>query len=203
MMSIPTVTTWYAQTVIAIQSLVTWYQQTWWIGLKEVLTLLGFLVAAFTYRRNTLVRAQDVKANQIQRTFEVMKSYPSETRNRVLKATKQLDFGFKIMARLQLSGASDEELTEFKTQLVGMVDLITLLHVLDPLGYLLNHNDYLEQDEAMNTFASEVRRILLDERLADEIERIIRQSTMTGITQLQALLINHRVNKQGVNDNGR
>lgn len=71
-------------------------------------------------------------------------------------------------------------------------DLISLLHMLDPYGFLLGHQDYLFTDEVMNTFASEVRRVLLNDQIASAIAGMMTTSTMSGITQLQQQLRDHQ-----------
>ncbi|WP_407895202.1 hypothetical protein [Lacticaseibacillus sp. N501-2] len=173
---------------MGIQTVVPWYTQTWWIGTKEVLILLGFLVAAFTYRRNTIVRAQDVKANQIQRTFDLMQQYPGETRKLVLKVTRELNDVFNAVEQLKLQHADAEEVKQARAKWVEAVDLITLLHFLDPWGFLLSHPEHLYKSEAINTFASELVRVLLDTRLATDIDQIMEISSMKGIPKLIELL---------------
>ncbi|WP_125711467.1 hypothetical protein [Lacticaseibacillus porcinae] len=170
------------------QVVLTWYQQTWWVGTKEVLILLGFLVAAFTYRRNTVVRAQDVKAGQIQRTFELMRQYPGETRALVLKVTRQLDDVFNALEVLKAQGEGEDVIKQSRTDLLATVDLIELLHRIDPWGFLLKHPEHLFIDEAANTFSSELSRVLLDKRFSADIDQIMQQSSMMGIPELIEVL---------------
>jgi hypothetical protein len=44
----------------------------------------------------------------------------------------------------------------------------------------------------VNTFASEVRRVLLNQQIASSIDGIMKTSTMSGITQLQQQLRDHQ-----------
>lgn len=178
---------------MGIQTMTVWYSHTWWIGTKEVLILLGFLVAAFTYRRNTFVRAQDVQASQIQRTFDLMQRYPGATRELVLKVTQQLKSANQIVTKLEAQKVDQRELEQVRAQWLEKVELITLLHHLDPWGFLLSYPEHLLRDEAMNTFASEVNRVLLDERLIVEIDQILKTSSMNGVPELIQLLKKYQV----------
>lgn len=66
--------------------------------------------------------------------------------------------------------------------------MITLLHFLDSWGFLLSHPEHLYKSEAINTFASELVRVLLDTRLATDIDQIMETSSMKGIPKLIELL---------------
>ncbi|KRL44732.1 hypothetical protein [Lacticaseibacillus manihotivorans] len=153
----------------AVKTLTNWYELPWWVGLKEVLVLFGFvlgmisgLIGVVTYRRNTAIRAQDVRANQIRRTYEVMVSYPSAIRGKVLIVTQQLEQGLSVIDELRQQGEDVGQLNGALLRIVMESDLIELLHVLDPYGFLLGNQDYLFTNEVLNTFASEVRRVLLN-----------------------------------------
>lgn len=91
-----------------VKTLSNWYELPWWVGLKEVLVLFGFVlgmisgfIGVVTYRRNTAIRAQDVRANRIRRTYEVMVSYPGAIRDKVLLVTRQLNEGLKALDELR------------------------------------------------------------------------------------------------------
>lgn len=177
-----------------VTTAIVWYQRSWWIGLKEIVFLLPFVLTAITYRRNTKIRLQDVQANRVQRTYAMMTGYPGETRALVLTVTAQLQVGFAALARLESEGTDEALLRILLAQVIEESDLTTLLHLLDPWGFLLWNSEYLFVDEALNTFASEMRRILLDPRLENEFARILGISTMKGIPRLQQLLALHARN---------
>lgn len=175
-----------------VTTAIVWYQRSWWIGLKEIVFLLAFVITAITYRRNTKIRLQDVQANRVQRTYAMMVGYPGETRALVLTVTKQLEIGFRAVEELKAEGTSEALIAVYLAQVINESDLISLLHLLDPWGFLLLNSDYLFVDEALNTFASEVRRLLLDVRFKEYIDRILSTSTMQGISVLQWLLVQHQ-----------
>lgn len=186
----------------AVKTLSDWYELSWWVGLKEVLVLFGFVlgmisgfIGVVTYRRNTAIRAQDVRANRIRRTYEVMVSYPSMIRGKVLTVTQQLEQELSVIDELRQQGEDEGRLDEVLLSIVMDSDLIELLHVFDPFGYLLGNQDYLFTDEVLNTFASEVRRVLLNQQIASSIATILQTSTMSGITQLQQQLRDHQVQR--------
>lgn len=183
----------------AVKTLMNWYELPWWVGLKEVLVLFGFvlgmisgLIGVVTYRRNTAIRAQDVRANRIRRTYEVMVSYPITIRGKVLTVTQQLNQGIAAIDELRQQGVDEGRLDEALLRIVMESDLVELLRGLDPYGFLLGNQDYLFTDEVLNTFASEVRRVLLNQQIASSIDGIMKTSTMSGITQLQQQLRDHQ-----------
>jgi hypothetical protein len=186
----------------AVKTLMNWYELPWWVGLKEVLVLFGFvlgmisgLIGVVTYRRNTTIRAQDVRANRIRRTYEVMVSYPGAIRDKVLLVTRQLNEGLKVLDELHPQELDADQLDSILLSIVLETNMIGLLHLLDPYGFLLGHQDYLFTDEVLNTFASEVRRVLLNQQLASSIATILKTSTMSGVTQLQQQLRDHQVQR--------
>ncbi|KRL42597.1 hypothetical protein FD01_GL001866 [Lacticaseibacillus manihotivorans DSM 13343 = JCM 12514] len=187
----------------AVKTLTSWYELPWWVGFKEVLVLFGFvlgmisgLIGVVTYRRNTAIRAQDVRANQIRRTYEVMVSYPITIRGKVLTVTQQLNQGIAAIDELRQQGVDEGRLDEALLRIVMESELVELLHVLDPYGFLLGNQDYLFADEVLNTFASEVRRVLLNQQIASSIDGIMKTSTMSGITQLQQQLRDHQAQRR-------
>jgi hypothetical protein len=98
-----------------VMTLVQLDQEVWWVDFKELLGVLGTVIAAvsltiatFTYRRNTDVRAQDVKANKIKRTHELMTSYPGVVREKVLLVTKQLEAGADLIDEMRRRGADQK-----------------------------------------------------------------------------------------------
>jgi hypothetical protein len=167
-------------------------QAVWWVDFKELLGVLGTVIAAvsltiatFTYRRNTDVRAQDVKANKIKRTHELMISYPGDVRGKVLLVTKQLQEGAELINEMRRHGVDEERIRRFAVELVRNVQVIELLHLLDPFGFLLSYPEYLFVDEALSTFASEVERVLLQEELQSAFIEVLDTSSMRGISRLQ------------------
>lgn len=186
----------------AVKTLSNWYELPWSVGLKEVLVLFGFIlgmisgfIGVVTYRRNTAIRAQDVRANRIRRTYDVMVSYPGAIRDKVLLVTRQLNEGLKVLDELHPQELDADQLDSILLSIVLETDMIGLLHLLDPYGFLLGHQDYLFTDEVLNTFASEVRRVLLNQQLASSIATILKTSTMSGVTQLQQQLRDHQVQR--------
>lgn len=178
-----------------VMTLVQLDREVWWVDFKELLGVLGTVIAAvsltiatFTYRRNTDVRAQDVKANKIKRTHELMISYPGDVREKVLLVTKQLQEGAALIDEMQRRGVSEARLNQMTTELSNETDLVELMHLLDPYGYLLSHQDYLFVDDAISTFASEVERVLLNPSVKQSLIDILDTSSMFGITHLQKLL---------------
>ncbi|WP_407892776.1 hypothetical protein [Lacticaseibacillus sp. N501-2] len=174
-------------------------QQAWWVDFKELLGLLGTLIAAisltiatFTYRRNTNVRAQDVKANKIKRTHELMISYPGDVREKVLLVTNHLREGASVIQEMRQRGVDEERIERFAVALVMKTKVVELMHVLDSFGFLLSYPDYLFVDEALSTFASEVERVLLDDDLQDAFNEVLDTSSMRGITRLQKELRRQR-----------
>lgn len=170
-------------------------QEVWWVDFKELLGVLGTVIAAvslmiasFTYRRNTDVRAQDVQANKIKRTHELMISYPGDVREKALLVTKQLQEGAELIDAMRQRGVAQAKLDQMTVALSKGTDLVELMHWLDPYGYLLSHEDYLYVDDALSTFASEVERVLLDPEMKQAIIEILDTSSMNGIRQLQQLL---------------
>lgn len=152
----------------AVKTLVNWYELPWWVGLKEVLVLFGFVlgmisgfIGVVTYRRNTAIRAQDVRANRIRRTYDVMVSYPNTILGKVLTVTQQLEQGLSVIDELRQQGEDEDRF-----------------------------------DEVLNTFASEVRRVLLNQQLALSIDGIMKTSTMSGIAQLQQQLRDHQAQRR-------
>lgn len=179
-----------------VQTVLTWYRQTWWVGTKEVLILLGFLVAAFTYRHNTTVRARNIEIDRLQRTYELMKDYPGTTRDLVLHVRRQLDDGFQAIDRLRAEGVNEDRLRELQRIMISESDLVTLLHRLDPWGFLLRYQKFVSVDDALSTFASEVQPILLDRRLNSDLKRILKSSTMEGIPTIRVLLYLHQMKRR-------
>lgn len=174
-------------------------QEIWWVNFKELLGVLGTVmtavsltIAAFTYRRNTAVRAQDVLANKIQRTHDVMVSYPGDVRNTVLTVTTQLQQGLELISEQQKLGVDEFKLNQMVVALANGTDVITLMHLLDPYGYLLSQDEYLFVETALSTFASEVERVILNPAFERAFVEILDTSSMNGITQLRQLLRSRR-----------
>lgn len=170
-------------------------QEIWWVDFKELLGVLGTVmtavsltIAAFTYRRNTAVRAQDVLANKIQRTHDVMVSYPGDVRNTVLTVTTQLQQGLELISEQQKLGVDEFKLNQMVVALANGTDVITLMHLLDPYGYLLSQDEYLFVETALSAFASEVERVILNPAFERAFVEILDTSSMNGITQLRQLL---------------
>jgi hypothetical protein len=81
--------------------------------------------------------------------------------------------------------------------LTEATDLVELMHMLDPYGYLLNHQDYLFVDDALSTFASEVERVLLNPSVKQPLIDILDSSSMLGIAHLQKLLQVSQLRRMG------
>ncbi|WP_125709128.1 hypothetical protein [Lacticaseibacillus porcinae] len=181
-----------------VMTLIQLNREAWWTDLKEVLGVLGpliagvsLVIATFTYRRNTDVRAQDVKANKIKRTHELMISYPGVVREKVLLVTKQLQAGTALIDEMRRRGVDERRIRRFAIELVMNVKVVELLHLLDPFGFLLRYPDYLFVDEALSTFASEVERVLLVAQPQSAFNEVLDQSSMRGIARLQKQLREH------------
>lgn len=181
-----------------VMTLIQLDQEVWWVDFKELLGMLGTVIAAvsltiatFTYRRNTDVRAQDVQANKIKRTHELMISYPGDVREQVLLVTKQLQEGITLIDEMRSQGIEAKRIRRFAIELVLNVKVVELLHLLDSFGFLLSYPDYLFVDEALSTFASEVERVLLVAQLQSAFNEVLDQSSMRGIARLQKQLREH------------
>lgn len=175
-----------------VMTLIQLDQEVWWVDFKELLGVLGTVTAAvsltiatFTYRRNTDVRAQDVQANKIKRTHELMISYPGDVRAKVLLMTKQLQEGMALIDEMRRRGVDEKRIQRARVAIVQEAKVVELLHVLDPFGFLLSYPDYLFVDEARSTFASEVERVLLNTEFRNAFNEVFDTSSMRGIIQLQ------------------
>lgn len=174
-------------------------QEAWWVDFKELLGLLGTVIAAisltiatFTYRRNTNVRAQDVKANQIKRTHDLMVSYPGVVRGKVLLVTKQLQAGAELIKEMKRRGVDERRIQRARFAIVREAKVVELLHLLDPYGFLLSYPEYLFVEEARSTFASEVERVLLNAEFQNAFNEVFDTSSMRGIISLQNQLRDQR-----------
>lgn len=182
-----------------VMTLVQLDQAVWWVDFKELLGVLGTVTAAvsltiatFTYRRNTDVRAQDVQANKIKRTHELMTSYPGDVREKVLLVTKQLQEGAELINEMRRHGVDERRIQRARVAIVREAKVVELLHLLDPYGFLLSYPEYLFVEEARSTFASEVERVLLNAEFQNAFNEVFDTSSMRGIIRLQNQLQNQQ-----------
>lgn len=172
-----------------------WFQQPWWLGAKElllpvtlVISLITVSIVVSTYRRNTLVRTQDVESSRVLHTKETMTAYITDPRAHLITATKRLAEASAVIADLGKEGMQGDTALQLLAEVAEEVDLVGLLHELDAFGYLLIHPEFVDSDEVLHTMASELRRLLLAPEMRLLINSTLERSTMRGIMRLRRQL---------------
>ncbi|WP_125711207.1 hypothetical protein [Lacticaseibacillus porcinae] len=143
------------------------------------------VMAVVSRIRSETIRWQDSHMRRIDNTSKIIAFYNNEIRKLVIVFMREFDKEAVQFKPKSDKGAGALRLQiQFQLDLATKLELATILHLLDHLGWLLKQTSYLYQEEILYSIASELKRLLLNEQYEVVILQLLRHSSIRNLDYL-------------------
>lgn len=181
-----------------------WKSSKWatWLAIASLSGLLGMWVfrhyteligiaiscgvmAVVSMIRSETIRWQDSHMRRVENTSKVIAFYNNEIRKLVISFMRE--YSLEVGKFKPLSMTSPQMLRvqlQFQIDLATKLELATILHLLDHLGWLMKQSSYLYREEVLHAIASELKRLLLAKEYKDVITQLLNHSSLRNLDYL-------------------
>lgn len=143
------------------------------------------VMAAVSMIRSETIRWQDSHMRRIDNTSKVIAFYNNEVRKLVIVFMREFSLEVAKFKPKSVKGSKALRMqSQFQLDLATKLELATILHLLDHLGWLMKQSSYLYREEILYTVASELKRLLLAEEYEDVIIQLRSHSSLRNLDYL-------------------